>query len=244
MPFVTRDYFYEKEVTIFQNRDGYRFSVDAPILAHFLPVSSQPALEIGCGCGVVSLLALYNRKFPRITAVEISEDQCLLAEKNASMNNFSDQLLVVCADFKEIYQHFPKFSTIFSNPPFHSPQKGHMSQNSQVRVAKFEIALTISDLLAASAAVLNDDGSIYLIFPAERENELYKNAEKSGLYPQSIRRICPFANSKPDRLVIQLGKSKTTVDEKKPLVIFKEKGVYSNDMKIIFAGHNKDDKKT
>jgi tRNA1Val (adenine37-N6)-methyltransferase len=243
MPIVTRDYFYEKKVTILQNRDGYRFSVDAPILAHFLPTSPHPALEIGCGSGVVSLLALYTNTFPQITAVEISESQSLLAEKNAQVNFCSTRLRIVCADFREVSKHFPRFHTIFSNPPFYSPLKGHVSQNNEIRQAKFEVSLNLAELLSHAAPLLEDSGSLYLIFPAEREGELVKAAEKVGLFPAAVRRIYPFATGKADRLVIQLGKSRVPPAELKPLVIFKDKGVYSDDMRIIFAGRDSDDPK-
>ena len=65
-PEYTRDTFYRGRVVIFQERRGYRFSLDAPLLADFLPVCSGPALEVGCGCGVVALLALHRAQLGKI----------------------------------------------------------------------------------------------------------------------------------------------------------------------------------
>lgn len=70
-PDITKDYFYKKKVIILQRKKGFRFSVDAPLLAHFLPSHpSEEALEIGSGCGIISMLALYKRKFAKIYGLE------------------------------------------------------------------------------------------------------------------------------------------------------------------------------
>ena len=90
---TTSDTFYHGKVVIKQLKKGYRFAVDSPILADFLPVSAAPALEIGCGVGVVSLLALHLKKFPAITGVEIQEPLFRLAVDNAAANGMSWKVL-------------------------------------------------------------------------------------------------------------------------------------------------------
>ena len=56
---VTKDTFYNGRVIVCQNKKGYRFSVDAPILADFLPYDpTGKALEAGTGSGIVSFTAM------------------------------------------------------------------------------------------------------------------------------------------------------------------------------------------
>ena len=65
---ITRDYFYKRKIIVYQRKSGYRFSVDAPVLADFLPfLPGREALEVGTGVGIVALLALYKKSFPGFT---------------------------------------------------------------------------------------------------------------------------------------------------------------------------------
>ena len=53
----TLDAFYHGRVRVLQKKRGYRFSVDAPLLADFIRTKPEDeALDIGTGSGVISLL--------------------------------------------------------------------------------------------------------------------------------------------------------------------------------------------
>ncbi|MCW5198647.1 SAM-dependent methyltransferase, partial [Desulfobulbus sp. F3] len=57
MPLLTDDTLFNDRVICRQHRDGYRFSIDAVLLAHFCrPAARNMVLDIGCGCGVISLI--------------------------------------------------------------------------------------------------------------------------------------------------------------------------------------------
>ena len=90
-PDITRDYFFREKVIVYQHKKGYRFSVDAPILADFLPSCPwQQALDIGTGVGIIALLALYKKKFSYIHGLEIQPGLSELAALNAAKNDFAD----------------------------------------------------------------------------------------------------------------------------------------------------------
>ena len=233
---TTSDTFYHGKVVIKQLKKGYRFAVDSPILADFLPVSAAPALEIGCGVGVVSLLALHLKKFPAITGVEIQEPLFRLAVDNAAANGMSERFCVIHGDFKHSHAGLTSGQTVFCNPPFFKVTQGRLSPDPTIRLARFEVALTLADLLRCSAAILAPTGTLCLIFPFSRQPELLAAAAVHGLYPEKIRSVQPFADSPADRFLAQLGKSGGRCRRRKPLVIFREKGIYSAEMEKILAG--------
>ena len=174
---ITRDYFYKKKVIVFQRRKGYRFSVDAPILADFLPCfPSEKALEIGTVMGIVSLLALYKKHFPYIYGIEIQRSLSELAELNGEKNGFEENFKVITDDFKKIYRDFSGIKHIFSNPPFFEPHRESLSPNPEIRDAKTETKLTIRQLLANSYSILGKSGNLYLILPYSRYRETKKMA--------------------------------------------------------------------
>ena len=237
---VSTDHFFREKVVVYQKKKGYRFALDAPILADFLPFCGDAALEIGCGSGIVSLLALYRDKFPKVTGIEIQEDLSRLARRNAEANGLSRRFQVVHADFNEIYSAFQGIPLIFSNPPFAPLGRGRLSALTEVRLAKFELALSLSDILEKSRSILAPEGHLILIFPFLRYNELLAHAGRIGLFPSRTRLVKPFEHREPDRVLVQLGGKKVRPCEQEPLVVFREKGVYSDEMNRIFEGKGHD----
>jgi tRNA1(Val) A37 N6-methylase TrmN6 len=236
-PAITQDYFYKKKVIIFQNKKGFRFSVDAPILADFLPsLPDEEAMEIGTGCGVISLLALYKNKFAKIVGVEIQESLFRLAQLNAEKNGFSPRFQVIHADFMNNYLEFTGIKIIFANPPFFETGKGRLSPNQEIRDAKMETRLTLTDLLIKSRAILHENGSLYLILPYHRYNDLIGFSKKAGFSLRRIREVFSFKDGKPERFLVQLSTNDAPPETLKPLIIFKEKGIYTEEMNNILSG--------
>ena len=234
---VTVDYFFKKKVIVLQQKKGYRFSIDSPILAHFLPSPRKAeALEIGTGCGIVSILALYKKKFSHITGLEIQEDLCRLSEINTRKNQFSKSYTALNGDFNHFYQDFRGIKWIFSNPPFMKLNQGRLSTNDAIRIAKFEVNLTVQSLLEKSYSILDPEGQMCLILPYSRLKELLNMAIEIGFSLKRIQMVFSFKHGKPERFLIQLSKYKVSTDKINPLIIFKEKGIYTKEMEMILTG--------
>lgn len=232
----THDYFYRRRIAIFQKRKGYRFSLDAPILADFLPVVSGETVEVGCGCGVISLLGLHRNKFPRVTAVEIQPDLARLAELNAGENGMENRMKVIEGDFRQLYSRFSSVSLVFSNPPFEPLGRGRLSRIEEIRLAKFEVTLTLAVFFHRAAEILAFEGKVCLIFPAFRWNELREEALRAGLHVIQYRQVRAFPAASPDRFLALLSKERGTCVEVPPLTVFRRQGQYSEEMDMIFSG--------
>jgi tRNA1Val (adenine37-N6)-methyltransferase len=236
-PDITKDYFYKRKVIIYQRRKGYRFSVDAPILADFLPsFPRQKALEVGTGVGIVALLALYKKKFSFIYGVEIQRSLSELAELNAEKNGFLENFKIITGDFNEIYQDFSGIQHIFSNPPFFETNRGRLSPNPEIRDAKTGTKLTIRQLLANACSILGKKGNLYLVLPYSRYRETKKMAGEIGYFVSRLREVFSFNHGKPGRFLIQLTTYDVSPVTLPPLIIFKEKGVYTDEMDKILTG--------
>ena len=194
---TTSDTFYHGKVIIQQPKKGYRFAVDSPILAHFLPRSTRPALEVGCGVGVVSLLALRQKKFPAITGIEIQEALFRLAVENAATNGMAVRFQVIHGDFTRIHAGIANVQTIFCNPPFFKTGQGHVSPDPTIRLARFEIAIDLPGLLRGCAAALAQRGKLFLIFPYARQKELLAAAWPSACTPPGSGPCSPLPTRRP-----------------------------------------------
>ncbi|HPP07282.1 MAG TPA: hypothetical protein PLW88_07905, partial [Syntrophorhabdaceae bacterium] len=53
---LTLDVLCNEKIRIFQKKKGYRFSIDAIILANFVRLKKQERVfEIGTGCGIIPI---------------------------------------------------------------------------------------------------------------------------------------------------------------------------------------------
>src|SRR5260221_4789849 len=87
-------------LALVQPRRGYRFSVEAILLGSFARAKSRDrVLELGAGCGVISILIAALARPREVVALEL---QPLLAEmiaRNASLNNLNS-VRSVCANIR------------------------------------------------------------------------------------------------------------------------------------------------
>ena len=235
---ITFDYFYKKKVIVLQQKQGYRFSIDSPILADFLPLQKKEnALEIGSGSGIISILALYKKKFSHITGLEIQEDLYRLSKINAEKNQLSDFFTAVKGDFNQLYRDFEGIKWIFSNPPFMRANQGRLSAREEIKIAKFEISLSLKNLLEKSFSILNPRGQLCLILPYARFDESITMALDSGFFLNRLRKVFSFKNGKPERFLIQLSKYRISTNRMNPLIIFEKEGHYTDEMEMILTGH-------
>jgi len=122
----TLDTFYLGRIFLLQKKNGYRFSVNAPLLADFIKTkTSEELLELGCGNGVISLL-LSIKSFKQITALEIQKSLAELARRNVILNKLEDKITVIQIDLRR-FNSRKKFDVIFSNPPYIKRKKGQLS---------------------------------------------------------------------------------------------------------------------
>lgn len=233
---VSLDHFFNNRVKIFQNRNGYRFSIDSPILADFIPPSDGKILEVGAGSGIISFLLLFTGKISRVKAVEIQKSLFSLAGKSAEINGFSDNIELFCGNFNKIYEQFRGVDVIFSNPPYLKTNTGRLSENEEIKAAKFETMLKLDELLEKSSEILNPEGNIYLIFPFSRYDELMEISNNIKLNPVTVRKVFSFSYGNPERFLIQLSRCRKSFKELSPLVIYDSPGKYSKEMGSVLAG--------
>jgi tRNA1Val (adenine37-N6)-methyltransferase len=231
----TQDTFYHGRILVYQKKEGYRFAIDAPLLADFIQTkNTDRCLELGTGCGIISLL-LSIKPFMHITALEIQESLADLANRNVRLNHLEKRIRVIRADFLD-YRPPHKFDVVFSNPPYIKAQTGRMSATPEKWVAKHEVKCDILGVMQKTATLLKKKGRAYFIFTAKRKAEFFRAVEMAGLNVSALRMVYPRKGARPNFLLAQCVFPPSDTQKFPPLFLFDDSGDYTPEAKEIFSG--------
>ncbi len=231
----TFDSFYHGKILVLQKRRGYRFSVDAPILADFIETKeNEELLEIGGGCGIISLL-LSLKPFKHIICLEIQPSLADLARRNVALNQLEDKITVVQDDIR-LYEPGKKFDVIFTNPPYFRLKSGWLGHCEERAIARHEIALSAPEVIKKIVELLRFDGRCYLIYPYFRYKEIIKLLTENDLKIYRERLVLSKVDRPPRFFLLEAGFLEKPKKEMPALILFGPDGHYTAEAKRIFAG--------
>ena len=166
-----------------QGKDGYRFSSDSILLSEFIETKKNDTLlEIGTGCGIVSILICRKSKIKTIYAVEIQKRLFDFAKKNIIRNSLQDKIILINKDIKKVsFELVPKVDIVFSNPPYYPCASGRNSPNKEKNIAKHEVSLNLKELVKIAYKFLHNKGSFYVIYPSFRQEEVIYEMKKNKI---------------------------------------------------------------
>ena len=223
---------------VLQKAKGYRFSLDALLLAHFVCLQpGEQVLEMGAGSGVVSLILADRWKQSTITGIDIQEEVVAMAVKSAAINGLADKVALRQVDVKNIDAAFARgsFDVAVANPPYRKLKSGRINADRKKALARHEIAGTIRDFLRAASYVLKPAGRAYFIYPATRMVELMFSMREAVIEPKRLRMV--YSNHREAGKFILVEGVKDGGEELElmsPLFIYAKKGGYAAEMKAIF----------
>ncbi|WP_051328070.1 tRNA1(Val) (adenine(37)-N6)-methyltransferase [Desulfatirhabdium butyrativorans] len=189
-PGYTQDTLLNGKLRIRQPGKGYRFSVDALLLAQFANVKAgEHILELGAGCGVISLMLAFQNPDIRITAIEIQPELAELARHNIAANGLEKRMQVLCQDLRKLsLHHFAcPVDRVIANPPFRKKESGRINPHLQQAIARHEISVTIQDMIHATSRLLRKGGRFDVIYCTERLSELLCEMSSAQIEPKSMQ---------------------------------------------------------
>lgn len=237
-PDESLDTFYRGRILVLQRKNGFRFSVDAPLLADFVQTGEgDEILEIGTGCGIISLL-LSIKPFKHIVALEVQPGLADLARRNVMLNNLEGRVTIIQKDFRS-YHPYRKFDIILSNPPYIRKNTGFLSPSEEKNIAKHELLCTLEEILTWTKTWLKETGRAYFIFPYSRKQEFEEELEKQNLKLKTRRLVYPRENEQPNFFLAECTFMAEKTEEIPPLVLFSSGGGYTPEAEEIFTGRQK-----
>jgi tRNA1Val (adenine37-N6)-methyltransferase len=237
-PDETLDAIAGGRLKILQKARGYRFSVDALLLAHF--VSLQPGdqvLEMGVGNGIVSLILADRGEKVALTGIDIQEEAVAMAARSTAINGLKHKITLRVVDIRLVKAAFPQdsFDVVVANPPYRKIKSGRINFNREKAIARHEIAGTSRDFVQAAGYVLKPAGRACFIYPATRMAELLCALREARIEPKRLRLVYSGPGEAGKFVLLEGVKAGgEELEVLPPLFIYEKKGVYGVEMTNIF----------
>ena len=173
---------------------GLKITEDAILLSEFMKKYfsrkrknlkvGKSFLEIGAGQGIISLLLSELDIISKIFAVEIQEEVFAALKKNIEINDLNGKIIPINKNIKNVNG---EYDFIFSNPPYKKTSSGKMPENEMERISKYEILLTLDELILEIRRLLKNYGEFFVVVPNSRLNDVFRCIYENRLNILSIK---------------------------------------------------------
>lgn len=201
---ISKDTLFAGKVRCAQHEDGYRFSVDAVLLGHFVdPDPGSSILDIGGGCGVISLILAHRHADITITCLELQTNLLALIQRNIVTNNFEERIVAQQGDVATIGKVVEpeSFDLVVCNPPYGEMAAGRLSQGAERAIARHEVCGKVADFVSAAAFAVKNRGRAAFVFPAARLTYLLRVLRDVRLEPKRLQMVHSYPEG-PGKLVL------------------------------------------
>ncbi|MBN2645457.1 MAG: methyltransferase [Desulfuromonadaceae bacterium] len=172
---------------LIQHGQGYRFSLDPVLLVAFASLGkAQRILDLGCGCGVMALIAARRCPDAEVVGLEVQSQQAERAQRNVTLNALNAQVRIDCADLRS-WRDARLFDCVLCNPPFRSVASGRVSSGDERSLSRHECCGGLEDFLRCGAHLLGSGGTLALIHLAERAVDVLTGMRRFGVEPKRMR---------------------------------------------------------
>ena len=217
-----------KNCKIIQKKSGFKFGIDAVLLANFVKCKKNETLaDLGTGTGVIPILVKAKSNIGKIYAIEIQEHIADMAK---------DEIEVVNINLKDSLDFIAKNSIdiITTNPPY-MPKEKLLSGNQSMMISRNEIFCNIGDIMKISSELLKSNGKMYMIHRPSRLSDIIYEGRKNNLEVKEMQMIYPSVGKSANMVLLKLVKNaKPEIRMLSPLFVHEVDGRYTQQVQQIY----------
>ncbi len=234
----TLDNLQLKGIHIIQKKDGFRFGVDAVLLANFAKVKkNSTVIDLCSGTGIVPFIIAGKSNAKSIVGIEIQEEFVDMANRTAKYNNLKDKVSFRHEDLKNTLalKKLERADVVTVNPPYKLCKSGIVNRDDKNAIARHEICCNLEDVIIAARIVLKDNGRLFMVHRPERIVDILTLMRKYKIEPKRIRFIHPKPGKSPNIVLVEGqrdGGAFLKIED--PLYIHLDDESYSEELREIY----------
>lgn len=160
-----------------------KVGIDAVVLGAWAELhdSAVNVLDVGCGCGVISMIIAQRYSKAIIKGVDIDRGSVEECNHNFINSPWHDRLKVEFCDFNEISG---SYDYIISNPPYFGDGVKHIDTSRLI--ARHQNTLSPMQLLRHGANLLSDNGRLGMVVPHNQLADILCDIQTLNITPRRI----------------------------------------------------------
>ena len=222
---------------ILQTERGFRFGMDAVLLADFARIGpGEEAADFGTGTGILPLLLLGREKGRHFDAFELQEDMADMAQRTMRLNGLEERVTVHALPVERADEAVRPGSlgSIVCNPPYGVPGTTLRNPSDALSLARHQGAQGLSAWLNMAWRLLRGRGRLAVIYPAPRMLEMMTAMERAHLVPKRFRMGYPAADRPANLVLIEAMKdARPMLHPEPPLIVYEADGSMTAELKRI-----------
>lgn len=224
---------------IIQDPERFCFGMDAVLLSGFAKAKEgDHVIDLGTGTGIIPILMEAKTKAFNLVGLEIQPESADMAQRSVELNHLEKKIRIVTGDIREASSIFgaATFDVVTSNPPYMTEHHGITNEKSPKAIARHELLCTLEDVISQAAKLLRPGGSFYMVHRPFRLVDIMVLMREYHLEPKRMKLVYPYIDKDPNMVLIEGlrgGRPRMTVE--KPLIVYKEPGVYTDEIYEIYG---------
>ncbi len=223
---------------IYQPASGFKFGIDAVLLADFARSKARTAMDLCTGTGIIPILLAAKTDIDHFDAVEIQHDMADMAKRSVSYNGLEDRINVCECDLKDAPELFgrSRYDMVTVNPPYMKAGGGLVNAGDMKTLSRHETACTLEDVVRASAGLLKPRGRLFMVHRPSRLADVFWEMRRYGIEPKLMRTVQPRQDREMNLVLIcGIKGARPELKVLPPLVVYNSDGSYTKEIDTIYG---------
>lgn len=180
--------------------------MDAILLARLAELRPQDrVLDLGAGCGVISLILAQRQSDITVVGVEIQASQVAIALQNIRENHLENRITIYHQDMKTLspVDTSGPVDLVVCNPPHTPAASGRINPAHSLAISRHEINITLPEIIHAARRMLFPAGRLLMIYPAKRLADLMTGMRENNIEPKKMTVVYTRAGDPAKRILVE-----------------------------------------
>lgn len=223
---------------ILQKEKGFRFGLDAVLLADFAKLKDRESLMDVCtGSGIVPILLAASTNSQKLAGLELQGAYADMARRSVVLNGYSKRLKIHQGDLmdEDLVKSLGTYDVVTCNPPYKKAGAGLANQSQERTLARHEVAMDLPGLARAASLLLKDYGRFCLVHRPERLLDILEAMRSHRLEPKRIQTVAPKSGAAPNLILVEAHKNRKPYLKWEPeIIVYDEAGNNTQTIKEIY----------